>query len=330
MINTIPFSIPAEFASGLADGSIVRIGALLKDAGSGHILAHVQETGMAQQLLGGLGGSPFSALGSLNMASSGYANVQLVQLKSMVEGLQTLQYLNLGVTLAGIGVSVIGFALMNKRLQSIEGQISDLSKKIDQHFQNLFERELRKHYSQIYVLFEKADLAHTLSNSKQEWLNIAAQLADESGFFRGEIAHLLKQSTFDSNLFSTLIKSLTLCNAGRIECLMLADELCAAHQTAIVIGQNYSQLFDSISPLELARKTSPNNSGENECYSIFRQSKIQMDILIQGIRDITDSALTKHFLIEAIIEKEISGRDYIRALREENEHPLLLLRHGKS
>ncbi len=322
MINNIPFSIPTEFIAGIADGSLIRIGTLLKDSGTGRIVAHIQETGVAQQLFSGISSSPFSPLNALTFASSGYANVQLSQLKTMVESLQVLQYVNLGISIAGIGVSVIGFAMMNKRLNNIEGHISDLSEKLGQNFQVLIERDLRKHYSQISVLFEKASIAHKLTNSSDEWRNVASQLADEIGFFRGEIDHLLKQDKFDVDLFTPLARSLTLCNSARIECLLLANELPAAHEVAKIIGQNYSILFDNMIPFQLASKDVLDNEHSQ---SKLRQNQFEINPLIQGIRDVTDAALTNPFLIETLIEKGIGGYDFISALRQEKKHPILLL-----
>jgi len=326
MINSIPFSIPTEFAAGLNDGSLVRIGTLIKETGTGKIIAHVQETGLGQHLLNGVGASPFSPL---TLASTGYANVQLEQLKSMMEGLQILQYANLGVSLAGIGVSSIGFAIINKKLKNIGIQISDLSKKMDQHFQDLIENDLREHYSKVATLFEKAELAHELTNSTDEWKEVSSQLADESGFFRGRIERLLEHNKFDMNLFTAFVRYLTLCNAGRIECLLLADELPAAHKAADMVGHNYKDLFDDIVPFQIARKLAQNETSKNTMHyrKIRQHQKTTTNDLVQGIRDITDAALTKPLLIKSLIENNIAGSDYISALRNEKEHPLLLLRH---
>lgn len=91
MLHDLVFSIPDRFAAGLLDGSIERYGTLLKETASGRILAHVQETGLAQQLLNQVGFQSFTPWGAAatvaNMASSGFANVQLHQLKGMVEAM---------------------------------------------------------------------------------------------------------------------------------------------------------------------------------------------------------------------------------------------------
>ena len=239
-----------------------------------------------------------------------------------------LQYANLGVAIAGIGVSAIGFTIMNKRLKSIEGQISGLAEKLDQQFQVLYERDLRKHYSQIYVLLEKADVAHLLANSSDEWRNVSSQLADEGGFLSGEIADLLSKDSFDAELFSSLIQSLALCNSARIECLLLAEEMPAAYKVADNIGRNYRALFDNISPFRLAKKIMQSTFPKHDNHHMFHKKQIEINALVHGVRDITDAALTKPSLIESLIDKGISGHDFIETIRNEKDHPILLLRHN--
>ncbi len=328
MIHGIPFAVPAKFSADMANGAVYRIGALLKEQGTGKIVAHVQETGMAQQVLSGLMGFPFSPLNTLNLASTAYTNVQLNQLKIMVEGLQILQYANLGVAIAGIGVSVAGFAMITSRLKGIEGQITHLAESMRQSFQDLFDRELRSHFSHVYVLFEKAETAGALSNPTNELVSVASQLTDESGFFRNEIIHLLEQKQFDADLFTSLVRSLALCNAGRVECLLLANELTAAHCAADMIGRHYRDLFDDLVPTYLATKQIARPNEQNKTsYSRLREEQPKMKYLVQGLRDVTEAALTKPLLIESLMEQKINGRDYIMSLRNEKQHPLLLLEH---
>lgn len=308
MITSIPFGIPDQFASGLIDGSIVRIGTLLKDSKSGYILAHVQETGLAHNLLDGVLSSPFSPISTLSSIGE---NIQLSHLTKLVDGLKTLQYASLGVSIAGIGVSTIGFMLMNKKLNKIQEQMSDYSQRIEQQFQELKEREFRAHYSLIQGLYERADHAYHLSSSKREWQSIASALSNESAFFRGELVYLLNQKEFDSMLFSSLITSYGICNAGRTECLLLAGEMQAAVKTAETVAQHYT-MFDSLNSVELGQKS--------------RQTQSKVKELVDGVRDAQDAAFTRPYLLNTLIEQGINGREYITALREEKEHPLLMLK----
>lgn len=311
MIGSIPFGIPEQFAAGMADGSVLRFGALLKDAGSGQILGHIQETGLAHRLLDGVLSTPFTPVGVAgSLASNIASNVQLSQLTILVEGLEVLQFATLGASVAGIGVSAVGFYLMNKKLNRIQSQISDLSQRVDKHFWELRERDFRAHYSKIHGLYVRADDAISLKHPESEWRQIAALLSDESAFFHGEMVHLLEQKEFDKSLFSSLITSYGICNAGRTECLLLAGEMQAAAKAADTIAQHYT-LFDQMNPLGLKSSSGQTLSGTTN--------------LLSGVRDAQDAAFTKPFLIETLIEKSINGREYVTALREEDERPLLVL-----
>ncbi|MBJ2272568.1 hypothetical protein ACLE2W_00580 [Pseudomonas shahriarae] len=333
MLGSIPFSLPLQFASGLADGSIIRIGTLLKDTGTGRILAHVQESGLAQKLFMGSGGiPPFTPVGTalkgIEVASSLAANAQLYQLKGMVENLQLLQYANIGISAAGLGVSVIGFVLINKKLKSLELDISQISAKMDRHFQDLYERHLRQHFSKLYTLFERAEQAAFLPNAPREWLYIEGQLAEESGFFQGEIGHHLTQQSFNQQWFNNMTTALALSNSARIHCLLRADEMPAAHHASSVIAQHYIDLFDPISETQLAHKmTLYAQDTQADEFQTFHNNQQLAGQLVTGLQNMTDCAETKPLLLESLISQEISGPHYLQALNDQAEHPIVLLDH---
>jgi len=286
-MTSIPFDIPQQFSSGLLDGTIVRVGTLLKDSKTGHILAHVQETGLAHNLLDGLLSSPFSPISTLSSIAE---NVQLSHLTKLVDGLKTLQYASLGASIAGIGVSAVGFVLMNKKLNKIQDQLSNFSQHVERQFQELKDREFRAHYSLIQGLYERADHAHQLKHPTSEWLSIASTLSDEGAFFRGELVYLLKQTDFDSMLFNSLITSYGICNAGPTECLLLADEIQAAVKIAETDAQHY-KMFDSLNSVDLGQK--------------LGQKPSKMKELVDGIRDAQDAAFTKPYMLNTLAEQGI-------------------------
>lgn len=307
MIGSIPFGIPENFATGIADGSIVRFGALLKDSRTGQILAHLQETNLTHKIVGGIASTPFSPIGAISSVAS---NIQLHQLTKLVEGLKILQYASLGASIAGIGVSAIGFILMNKKLNKLQEQMSRFEHRVEQQFQEIKQRDFRRHYSQIQGLYEEAEHASFLKKPESEWKRIASDLSKESAFFRGELVHILDQDIFDNDLFSSLIVSFGICNAGRVECLLLARETQAALKTSETIAQHYT-MFDSMNPVELKKK--------------YKQSKSEILALIEGVREAQDAAFTKPVLLNTLIEKEIDSHKYLMTLREEEKHPILTL-----
>src|SRR5262245_15208438 len=110
MLTTIPFEHPARFVAGLTTGDIIRFGSILKDAQTGQIVGHLQESGIAQSALSlatsGIA-SPLSLVPqAINVGTGLYTAVQVGQLKAMMETLQSLQIATLGISLVGVGVSV--------------------------------------------------------------------------------------------------------------------------------------------------------------------------------------------------------------------------------
>lgn len=323
MLAKLIFEVPAKFAAGLADGSLVRIGALIKDSGTGNIVAHIQESGLGQQLASSALGSPFS---SLNTASSLAANVQLGQLQTMVAGLQMLQYANLGVALTGVGVCVAGFAVVNKKLKNIESGIAKLSQKVDAHFAEFYENQLRRDLYRVRGMFERIELARRLSEPRIELNAVASSLTEISSVIRGQIEYLLQRPTFDESLLTLLTQAMTTIDNARVEAYLLANETDSAYYATEGIANNYCDLFDSITPYDLHQKHwTVHKFGSDRVRAGLGNTLGSAKDLVTGLRDIADAAMTKPLLILELDRQNIPGPDYIAALKDENEQPLVLL-----
>ena len=323
MIESIPFSIPGKFASGMADGSLVRFGAIIKDANNGGIVAHLQETGVAQQLLSSATGGPFAPISAV---SSIGANVQLSALTNMMATMQMLQYATIGASLVGLGVSVAGFKAMSTRFDQVQSQISAFSDKVVQHFEEQKEREFRSHQSRVKSLLEQAELAYAYNNSSSEWMRIAHDLADEAGFYQGEIEHLISLTVFDDQQFKAYSQLYTLCNNARIKCLMLADELLAARDTSKSMEKQYNLLFDPLTPISLAKQSIRLPQNTDQPYDhLLRQKLVETKLLVASIRDIQDTVATRPLLLDTLIDRQISGKDFFKRLENERNEPILCL-----
>lgn len=325
-MSSYAFEVPAKYVAELASGEIVRFGALLKDSVSGQIVAHLQETGIFQQVLSQASVLPFSPVSALTAVSSVGANFQLHQLTTLVQTLQMLQVATLGMSIAGIGVSVIGFAMMNKKLNGLSDQISSSSARIEERFKELRERELRSHFSKLRGLFDQAEQAYTLSNPAAEWLRISHLLADESAFLRGELAHYLDTPVFEPDLFQALTTSYSLCNAGRIQCLLLARELRTAHRVSEGHASDGNALFDRLKPIQLARNMNSEQLFEGKRVGMEVDIRLRtMQRFVGNVRDIQDGMNSKPHLIETLISKKMDSFEYLSQLRQQKSEPLLLM-----
>jgi len=326
-MSHIPFVIPAEFAAGITEGSIIRFGTLLKEASSGQILGHLQETGLGQKLLSGISAVPFSPLESVNAVSNIYTNIQITQIKSMIASLEMMQFVNLGAVLTGIGVSIVGFNLINQKLAKLEQHLSDIKDRLDGHFKSMVDREIRVHYSRIKTLLIEAQMALSVNNPTNILISTASRLAEESGYFRGELVFMLKQEGFDKELFINFTQTMVICNSARLECFLLSNELDAAKANARHMGQELSEFSYTLEPTVLTKKSLGSSWINGNVTSVnYRAKQQEMEYLVKGLRDATDVAQTKPFLIDTLIKNDINGRDYIQSLQDEKKRPLLILK----
>jgi len=85
MLSQILFDVPLRFVGGIAAGDVVRYGSILKDAGTGKILGHLQESGLAQSLLSQALSTTPTPLGlisnTINAGASIYTATQVHQIK---------------------------------------------------------------------------------------------------------------------------------------------------------------------------------------------------------------------------------------------------------
>jgi len=316
MISQIPFHVPLEFLPGIQDGSLIRFGGLLKDASSGQIVAHLQESSLAHSLLSEfatIGMSPLSIGTQLatNFANSGagiYTAIQVAQLKSMVEALQVLQYATLGVSMVGVGVTLGGFLYMRGRFNTLDQNIQKLSTAIHLGFEEAQKARLRSEMAKVNNLIESAKLAETRTQPNLEYNRIADAMSEQASFFEQELIHLMNSSSrVDMNFFWELSQLFILCNGTVIDCRIRANELPNARAASEVIANKYKKHFDLL------------HAGK------FLGEFKNASPIVRTLRDVTDGAITKPYLIQHLIDVKIEGSAYFKRLDEEKNEPLLLL-----
>ena len=313
-MSTIPFDVPAKFLAGLSTGDIIRFGTILKDSGTGQILGHVQESGMAQAALSLVTSgapSPLSLVsGAINTGSGLYTAVQVSQLKAMMGALQSLQIATLGVSLVGVGVSVAGFLYMRKRFNLLDGRIDQLIDAVNLGFESQQKAMLRQYMSRTKGLVQRAEQARSLSDPRSEYSEVAARLTDQAAYFEGEISFMISaKDKANLDMFWQLAQVLMLCNSVRIDCRMRTNELRHAQDVSQSIALEYQNLFESITPVSF-QGTSPEDGLA----------------MVKVLRDVTDAAASKPYLIDYIRTRRFDGQDYIESLDREKNSPLLILR----
>jgi len=316
MLSQIPFELPLKFLPGLASGEIIRYGTILKHSGTGQILGHLQESGVAQTLLSHALSSVTSVTSPISLAStvlnagvSVYTAVQVRQLKAMMETLQAFQIATLGISLIGVGVSVGGFLYMRKRFNNLDSRLDRLLDTVKTGFENLEKSGVRQQMSRTKSLVQRAELARTLIDSSKEYKEVAAQLGEQAAYFEGEIVHLISaKGVINHETFWLLAQLWMLCNSVRLDCQIWANELLNALHVSEKIAVEYQGVFDRIGPTSF-------DVGHSEGRSTVR-----------FLRDATDAAHTKPFLLDYLRTKRLDGPIYIESLERETEQPMLFLK----
>lgn len=137
----IPMEPAARFVADMDAGRIIRHGAILKDVSTGQIVGHLKETGEMGSILSSLVGSPLkiaNAVNPLSFVTDGIGHAvnayqirgvqrSVDEVKSLVEGLQLATNVAAISSVAGLGVSVAGFAMINNKLNKMDAKIDGIA-----------------------------------------------------------------------------------------------------------------------------------------------------------------------------------------------------------
>lgn len=309
MIGSVPFEVPAQFISRVATGDLVRYGALLKDANTGRIVAHLQETGALQKGLSFLSQSGSAVAGGPLAALT--APVQLLQgealrrkmnlLEGMMQGLQTLSMANLAVSGLGIGVTVVTSLVVMRRLDALSAQVGTIADHVTEarredalqlwradvrsELQELNELKLRENVG--HAAEQVARSARTLSNQGLEGLRTRASAAGISRM-------------------TETVAYLAALGGAQIQALCWLNESRAAQHRAQTVLEGWEMLSMSLPADKLG-------GGEDAA---------KFEALISNIRQM---AASQPDLLGSLEARGLSVRSYVETAAQEEDEPLLLL-----
>jgi hypothetical protein len=122
----IPMQVPSQFLPAVIAGTVVRHGCILKDRSTGRIVGHLKEVGQAGAWLAGAPRNPLAA-GAAALARVGQwvdTHRQLSRIREALEHLRLVSSVGAAASVAGLGVSVAGFAVVLSRLRRLEQNLN--------------------------------------------------------------------------------------------------------------------------------------------------------------------------------------------------------------
>jgi len=128
-VSPIPFDIPLKLRPLYEAQRLIRYGAILKDSNTGLIVGHLKEAGQFGRMLATLPVSPLS--GAAELAGLVSQNAQLSAIQGALGTVQLLSTVSAVASVANLGVSVAGFAMVLTKLKRMDAKLDQVLRGLD-------------------------------------------------------------------------------------------------------------------------------------------------------------------------------------------------------
>jgi len=330
--------VPPHVLEGVQSGLYKVTGSVVRDVSTGRGVAFLQETGvmdeLARKALEGLGATlqgGFSPLGILDAVQNYKMTQQLAQVQLALGVLQGFQLANLAASGLGVGVSALGFAVMLQRLKGIEAHLGRIAASIERVTADRRADDIRMIFADIGTQLDIVDTlsARNRKHSAAEATERALATASgrlEAHFQRSAAALPEARVTLeDLEMLWSLAAAIRLCHEAGLRALCTIDELPAARELAMRRAQRFLELGNPLIPDALARMVAAEHTDPVAHAEARRAALPPAERLVSGMRDSVAAIGSQSDLVTELLERGVYGPDYLAALEEEEEAPLLML-----
>ena len=314
----IPFNVAAKHLPGLATEQLVRHGAILKDASTGRIVAHLQETGLLNQavsqgagMLGG-GANPAGGVASIfTVVQNEQIKSKLDHLESLMGGMQTLQLATLATSVVGIGVTIASTAIILNRIKHLDETVKRIEDKVDEMPAKWREMRVHETLVDLQTHLERLDESVYRPDRDQVLTNVEEKLNYSFNSFADGVQTLTGEITIDADQLRILLSALSICAGAQFKALLFLDLKEAAQNRATHQNRRVEALTWGI-PQDILELRLGENA--DQAPAIATETS-ELRIRLAG----------RPSLLQSLIAKDIHGRAYIEQSEQETEEPLLLL-----
>lgn len=328
------YHVPSKFQAAYEAGQVLRYGAILKDAGTGYIVAHMQRTGALSGLINGI--VPTVSNLATDVVPLG-SMVSMIQNQQIIAGVQSIEAalpilkgLGMGTMMlsgAGLGVSVATLAVMQKRLTAIDNRLNELSAQVDRVTEDRRQDELGALMYKIRDTVDEAFDLHTRSDPSGAALRLEGSLNEYSSVLQARFQQVSSAATLtatDLEMLSALSAAIGACYEGSSRALYLIDELEAAAALSLRRARALMELSKGLSANHLRRRIASAEKGPEARRATLEKMEPRAALLLESLRGNIANIASQESLVLALRGKDISGPAYLEAVAEEDE-PLLLL-----
>jgi hypothetical protein len=269
------------------------------------------------------------------LASSVAANIQLKQVKAMLSTLQLLSGATLAASVVGIGVSAAGFALVLHRLGNIEQAIKGVHQDVlDTRIaiERVDVQLATAHRSLMESLLYRAEEAWVRSDADAVWRQLDGPLDQAQRYWRNLVGVRPAMSIFLDARF-TLQEAVAAYEAAlvlagaRVQTLLLIEELRAALDYAREFALWHEGIVTGLTPPDIAAAKVQRLAEEKGLSVEDARAKLRRaaEFFLAAVRETQLYVTTRPELLQALVDRGISGRKYVETVRERGDVPLLAL-----
>jgi len=338
----LTYVIPPALETAHATGAVRLFGAVLKETATGRIVAHVQPTGMFDQVLAtatkGLGATVsqgFSPLGAAALVQNQMIWGKLNEINSTLGVLQSLQIASLAVSGLGLGISLANLVVLQRGLKRIEQHLDHLADAIERVTANRRRDEVRHDLNQIRVqidvvasLDDRADKV-TPGHGAQQALAALAGRVETHVLNHLEEIRTSRVTESDLDLIWSLTAAIRLCHDMGARALYTIDDLGGAAALTARQATRFVELVDTMQPPDALARLAAIGADDRQSATEARDRLLPFaQRLRTGLHETAASLMSQSTLSRQLIEQGARGPEYIEAVNEHSDVPLLFLPSG--
>lgn len=331
--------IPAALEAGIRSGQLDVYGSTIRNVANGQIAGFLQETSGLSKIVSLAGSGPFAPLKLVGQGIQIAQNQQikhgLAVVQQGIATLNQLQIANLALGAAGIGVSAVGFAVMNARIDGVRDEVRGLGVKLDRLLDE-FARDRTERVDDMIDglrgLAHRIDSRWAMSTDTAEsgWHRDADEADTLGNFFSARARRLLDARPDAVAEATPLLNASAMASGLRVGALALSGEIAAAISVARDDAARLERLTGAIGAADLARawlaapawQAAP---GSEDAGHALTRASTEARALAATLRAREAVAVTRAAPLLALEAKGVHPREWLGAARAEKDAPVLLM-----
>lgn len=314
--------IPEDVLGQVQSGAYERVGMIVRDAASKKIVAHLQETGVTQSIVGKLWGvvgsvvpDPVSSVSNIGtLIQNEQIKKRLGVIETMLGGMQAMQTATLITSVAGIGVTAASTAMILNRLNRIDRSLEQIEARLEENIERREDWDLHRTLRRVEGHLQRLDEARLVRDPDPEVRNSERALHDAFGELEIGIRHVGRRETIAPYLLTQLFAALSLCGTAQIKGLIWLDEKERAAERARTLFGSYRKIVQELPQDRLLHRFAGNDSAARDVSALFSEVRHRMASVPS--------------LAEALIAQGVHGREYLDRLESEVDEPLMLMAYS--